>query len=34
MKIDLSKFEKKQGPVLATKCATAGGGCGGCNHRD
>jgi len=39
MKIDLSKFTKKQGPVLATK---SGGGCGGyggcggggCNYRD
>ena len=29
MKIDLSKFVKKQGPVLATKSCGGGGGCGG-----
>jgi len=37
MKIDLSKFTKKQGPVLATKVhgGCGGGGCGGgCNYRD
>jgi len=33
MKINLSKFAKKQGPVLATK-SCGNNGCGGCRNRD
>jgi len=34
MKINLSKFAKKQGPVLATKSCGNNNGCGGCRNRD
>lgn len=33
MKIDISKFKKKQGPVLATKHCGGGGCGGGCRRR-